>query len=106
MKKLTLFVSALALSAGMALAGPVEDTVAKMTADGYSNIEVKSGASTTKIEAVKDGQMVEITIDNENGQVIKSENESVSGDDQSAEEGDDNGGEQADDNGESHEDGD
>ena len=91
-------------TAGFALT-QVETAVQSLTDQGFTNIEVKQGAATTKIEATRGTEKVEITIDSTTGDVIKSETSAAddssttgtpgeveTGDDSADDNGDDNDG--------------
>lgn len=78
MKRTTFLAVAFALAAGMAFAqDATQAMIDQFKADGYTRIEVKTGASQTKIEAIKDGQKVEVVVDNATGEVIKRETQAV-----------------------------
>lgn len=78
MKRIAILAAAFAMTASMGLAQSVGDSVvADLQAQGFTNIEVKTRANSVKIEAVKNGQKIEITLDKSTGEVIKQETESV-----------------------------
>ena len=78
MKRTTFLAAAFALVAGMALAqDPTQAMIDQFKADGYTRIEVKTGPTLTKIEAIRDGQKVEVVVDNATGEVIKRETQAV-----------------------------
>lgn len=53
------------------------DLVAQYQAQGYTRIEVKVGTTLAKVEAIKDGQKVEVLYDLVSGAILKSETEAV-----------------------------
>ena len=78
MKRTRFLAAAFALVAGMALAqDPTEAMIDQFKADNYTRIEVNTGPTLTKIEAIRDGQKVEVVVDNATGKVIKRETEAV-----------------------------
>lgn len=78
MKRTTFLAAAFALAAGMAFAQDATQVlVDQFKADGYTRIEVKTGSTLTKIEAIRDGQKVEVVVDNATGEVIKRETQAV-----------------------------
>jgi len=117
MKRIAILAAAFAITASMGLAQSVGDSVvADLQAQGYTNIEVKTRANSVKIEGVKDGQKIEITLDKSTGEVIKQETESAdsssststddSTDDSMDDSGDDNSGTSGGDDGPNHDAGD
>ncbi len=79
--KLMLFTAATALSATMAFAAINPQALAdKYVAEGYTYVEVKTGPTQTKLEAVKGNRKVEVVYDNATGEVIKSEFEDADDD--------------------------
>ena len=79
MKTTFLYAAAFSLLGSVAMATPVDDMVKSMTDQGATNVEVSRGDKTTKVEGVVDGRKVEVTIDNETGDVVKQETDSVDG---------------------------
>ena len=79
MKTTFLYVAAFSLLGSVAMATPVDDLVKSLTDQGATNVEVSRGDKTTKVEGVVDGRKVEVTIDNETGNVVKQETDSVDG---------------------------
>ncbi len=78
MKRTAFLAATFALAAGMAFAqDATQAMIDQFKADGYTRIEVKTGASQTKIEAIRDGQKVEVVVDNATGEVIKRETQAV-----------------------------
>ena len=78
MKRTTLLAAAFAFAGTVAFAqSALDNAVQSLTSQGFTNIEVKSGATTAKIEAVRGGEKVEITIDLDSGAVVKSETQTV-----------------------------
>ena len=55
-----------------------DDVVSGLVADGYTNIEVKTGLVRTRIEAMRGTETFELVIDNATGDVIKSESGTIS----------------------------
>jgi hypothetical protein len=59
-----------------------DDLVAQYQAQGYTRIEIKVGSTLAKVEAIKDGQKVEVLVDLVTGAILKTETEQVqAGDD-------------------------
>lgn len=54
-----------------------DDLVAQYQAQGYTRIEIKVGTTLAKVEAIKDGQKVEVLYDLVSGAILKSETEAV-----------------------------
>lgn len=54
-----------------------DDLVAQYQAQGYTRIEIKVGTTLAKVEAIKDGQKVEVIYDLASGAILKSETEAV-----------------------------
>ena len=74
MKRLLLLTSALIFSAGLARAAiTADDLVSSYQSAGYSSIEVVTGVTQVKIEAVKDGVRVEVIYDIATGDILKEE---------------------------------
>ncbi len=72
--RLMLFTAAAALSANMAFAAINPETLAQdYLAAGYSYVEVTTGPTQTKLEAVKGNRKVEVIYDNASREVIKQE---------------------------------
>jgi hypothetical protein len=59
---------------------PAEGRIAALQAEGYDRIEVRTGPSQTRIEALRCGEKVELVIDSVTGTVLKHEIESATGD--------------------------
>ena len=79
--RLMLFTAAAALSANMAFAAINPQALAdKYIAEGYTYVEVKTGPTQTKLEAVKGDRKVEVVYDNATGAVITSEFEDADDD--------------------------
>ncbi len=84
MKKSTIAIvtTATALLLGSTvLAGPVEDLIAKLEAEGYQNIEVETEDGQIEIEGVLGDMEREITLDEVTGEVLSDETEPVDDDD-------------------------
>jgi hypothetical protein len=78
MKRLLLLTTAAIFSASMAYSAiTANDVVALFQADGYTNIEVKTGLTQIKVEAIKDGMKVEAIYDIESGLKLKEEVEAA-----------------------------
>ena len=60
-------------------ASPAEDRISALQAEGYDRIEVKTGPSQTKIEALRGAEKVELVIDSVTGAVLKQEIENAAG---------------------------
>lgn len=85
MKRTTFMAAVFALAANIALAqDATQGAVEQFQADGYTRIEVKTGPTQTKIEAIKGDTKVEVVIDNATGAVLKRETETVEADDDTA----------------------
>jgi hypothetical protein len=73
-KRLLLATAGLILSAGFASAAVTTDQlVAAYQADGYTTIDVKSGVSQIKVEAIKDMTKVEVVYDIASGAILSQE---------------------------------
>ncbi|MGL4311128.1 MAG: PepSY domain-containing protein [Paracoccaceae bacterium] len=83
MKRTLVLSTALILTATMGLAKINTDAlVADYQAMGYTRIEVKTGPTQTKVEAIRGTEKLEVIYDSGTGSVLKSETETVdSGDD-------------------------
>jgi len=77
--KLMMFTAAIAFSGSMAFAAiTADDVLASYGTDaGYSYVQVTEGLTQIKVEAVKDGVMIEVIYDKETGSVLKSESQSA-----------------------------
>lgn len=75
----------LPLVAGLLLAAPAfaaittEGVMSTFSAEGYTDIEIRSGVDTIKVEATRNGQRVEVIYDSTTGDVVKSEAYSLGG---------------------------
>jgi hypothetical protein len=67
----------LAMASASQAAITAEDIVAQYQSAGYQRIEVEVGVTRAKVEAIKDGQKIEVTYDLETGAVLKSETETL-----------------------------
>ncbi len=74
MKRLFLLSAAFAMSASMAMAITANDLVAAYQAEGYTKIEVITGLTQIKVEAVKGTAKVEVIYDGATGAVLAQEN--------------------------------
>ncbi|MBP6736747.1 MAG: PepSY domain-containing protein [Rhodobacteraceae bacterium] len=54
-----------------------DDLISQYQAQGYTRIEIKVGTTLAKVEAIKDGQKVEVLYDLVTGAVLKTETEAV-----------------------------
>ncbi len=77
MKRIFLFAAAFAVTAHSAVALTAADLATSYQTDGYSYIQIRTGATQIKVEAVKDGQKVEVIYDAAMGTVLKTETYSV-----------------------------
>ncbi len=73
MKKLMMLTAAFALSATIAGALTSGDVIADLTAQGYTRIEVKTGLTQIKVEAIKGTTKIETIYDLATGAILKSE---------------------------------
>jgi hypothetical protein len=81
--RVKLMAAAFILSGTMAFAAVTsDDLVAQYRADGYTWIEVKTGLTQIKVEAVKGSEKIEVIYDKETGAVLKRETETASVQDQ------------------------
>lgn len=75
-------VAALALSASIAAATPLTDSiVAGFQAQGYSNIQIETGRTQIRVEAVRAGRKVEVIYDAATGAILHQEFDDYDGDD-------------------------
>ncbi len=82
--KLLCYTAAIALTTGAAFAAIDGNALADdYLAQGYTFVEVKVGPTQTKVEAIRDGQKLEVVYDNETGAIIKQETERADADDAS-----------------------
>ena len=77
--RLMLFTAAAAaFSANLAYAAIDQHALAdSYIADGYSYVEIKQGPTQTKLEAIKDGVVVDVVYSNETGEIISQESQAV-----------------------------
>ena len=61
-----------------------QSVAAQLTAQGYTNIEIKVGQNVAEVEAIKDGMKIELIYDIASGAVIKSETGPAGEDDDNA----------------------
>lgn len=74
MKRTLMMTAAFVFGGQMAFAAIDPQALAdSYIAEGYTYVEVKQGPTQTKLEAVKDGNMVEVVYDNETGGIISQE---------------------------------
>ena len=76
------------LLATTVLAGPVEDLVAQLEGEGYTEIEVEVDGDVTEIEGVLNGMEREIEINTVSGEILSDETEAVDSDDDEDEDDD------------------
>ena len=80
MKRLMLLSSALIFSATMSLAAiTADDLVASYQAEGYTRIEVKTGLTQIKVEAISGSTKVEVIYDAATGAILKQQTRTVNG---------------------------
>lgn len=85
MKRFLLLTTAIGFFATMAQAGITEQQVIDLyTSQGYTNIEVTTGPTQMKVEAVQGTAKVEVIYDIETGAILKQENSTASADDLSS----------------------
>jgi len=77
MKRTLMMTAAFAFAAQMAAALTADELAASLTADGYSYIQIKTGTTQIKSQAIKDGQKVETIYDAATGTVLKTETYAV-----------------------------
>jgi hypothetical protein len=78
MPKLKLLATALILSAGAAYAAVTPEQIAAgYTAQGYTRVEIKTGPTQMKVEAIRGTEKLEVIIDTATGAVLKTETEAV-----------------------------
>jgi hypothetical protein len=75
--KRTLITAALILSAQMAAALTAQELATQYQADGYGYISIRTGLNQIKVEAVKNGQKVEVIYDAATGSVLKTESRAI-----------------------------
>lgn len=74
MKRIFALAAAFAFSGSIAFAAITADDVVKTYQDaGYTRIEVTTGLTQIKVEAIKEGQKIEVIYDTETGDVVKTE---------------------------------
>ncbi len=82
MKLFPLTAAALILAAGSATASPLTDSlVAAWQAQGYQRIEIETGPTQVKVEAIRGTQKAEVVYDAATGAILRQEFERVDGDD-------------------------
>lgn len=78
MSRLKLLATAFVLSAGTAFAAVTpEQIAADYTAQGYTRVEIRTGPTQMKVEAIRGTEKLEVIIDTATGTVLKSETETV-----------------------------
>ena len=82
MKRLLLLSTALIFAATMSMAAiTADELVVRYQAQGYTRIEVKTGPTQIKVEAVMGNTKVEVIYDALSGEILKQETSQASGDD-------------------------
>ncbi len=80
--RLMCYTAAVALTAGAAFAAIDGNALADdYLSQGYTFVEVKVGPTQTKVEAIKNGQEIEVIYDNETLAVLKQETQQADADD-------------------------
>ena len=75
--RMILIAAALSLTGGAALALTAQDVINTLSARGYTRIEVKTGPTQTKVEAIRGTEKLEVIYDNASGDTLKSEVQAV-----------------------------
>ena len=75
--RMILIAAALSLTGGAALALTAQDVINTLSAAGYTRIEVKTGPTQTKVEAIRGAEKLEVIYDNASGNTLKSEVQAV-----------------------------
>ena len=75
--RMILIAAALSLTGGAALALTAQDVINTLSAAGYTRIEVKTGPTQTKVEAIRGTEKLEVIYDNASGDTLKSEVQAV-----------------------------
>ena len=75
--RMILIAAALSLTGGAALALTAQDVINTLSARGYTRIEVKTGPTQTKLEAIRGTEKLEVIYDNASGDTLKSEVQAV-----------------------------
>ena len=84
-KRLLLTTTIAAGLAGAVQAQSIADQViSQLTEQGYTRIEIKRGLTQIKVEAIRDGQQLEVIYDAATGAILKQEVEDVDSDDDTA----------------------
>jgi len=74
MKNFAMFTATFMLLGSTAMAQvSSQDVIDSLQAQGFTPVEVKTGPSQIKAEAVRDGQRIEVVYDSASGQIIKQE---------------------------------
>lgn len=72
-RKIATLALGLVFGGQMAFAVTTESVIADLQAEGYSRVEVKVGPTQMKVEAIRGTEKLEMVVQNETGQVLKSE---------------------------------
>ena len=86
MKRIIFTLLATTSISGMAMAASLNDQIVEsLQSRGFGYIEIKNGPSQTKVEAIGDGQKLELVYDNASGAILKQEQERAGAGDQGRE---------------------
>jgi len=86
MKRIIFTLLATTSISGMAMAASLNDQIVEsLQSRGFGYIEIKNGPSQTKVEAIGDGQKLELVYDNASGAILKQEQERADAGDQGRE---------------------
>lgn len=77
MKRTLLMTVAFAFISHMAAALTADELAASFTADGYGFIQIKTGTTQIKVQAIKDGLKVETIYDAATGTILKTETHEI-----------------------------
>ena len=75
--RLILLAAALSLTGGAAFALTAQDIINTLSSLGYTRIELKTGPTQTKVEAIRGTEKLEVIYDNASGDTLKSEVQAV-----------------------------
>ena len=75
--RLILLAAALSLTGGAAFALTAQDIINTLSSQGYTRIELKTGPTQTKVEAIRGAEKLEVIYDNASGNTLKSEVQAV-----------------------------
>lgn len=77
MKRTLLIAGVFAVVGGFAQALTADDVIADLSGQGYTRIEIKTGPSQMKVEAIRGTEKLEVVYDRASGDVLKTETEMV-----------------------------